>query len=170
MTSGEPLVIEALSASHDRKPFSCGVAALDTYIRQQARQDIKRRISRVFVARSHDQPRLILGYYTLSSLSIDLAALPSEMSRKLPRHPIPAALLGRLAVNENARGTGIGKMLLMDAITRTFAVSAEIAIYAMVVDAIDAEAARFYQQYGFLSLNQDGRRLFLPLKSIETIK
>lgn len=165
MTSGEPLVIEALSTSHDRKTFSCSVPALDTYIRQQAHQDIKRRISRVFVARSHDRPRLILGYYTLSSLSIDLAALPDEMSRKLPRHPIPAALLGRLAVNENARGTGIGKMLLMDAITRTLAVSAEIAIYAMVVDAIDGEAARFYQQYGFLSLSQDGRRLFLPLNA-----
>lgn len=166
MKSGQPLVIEALSTSHDRKTFSCSVPALDTYIRQQARQDIKRRISRVFVARSHDQPRTILGFCSLSSLSIDLAALPDAIYRKLPRHPIPAALLGRLAVNENARGAGIGKMLLMDAITRTIAVSAEIAIYALIVDALDAEATRFYQQYGFRPLSQNNQRLFLPLKSI----
>lgn len=168
MTPDEPLIIEAISGSHDRKNFSCGTPALDNYIRQQARQDIKRRISRVFVARSHDHPRTILGYYTLSSLSIDLAALPDETSRKLPRHPIPAALLGRLAVDVSARGTGIGKMLLMDAITRTLTVSSEIAIYAMVVDAIDADAQGFYQQYGFLPLSQDSLRMFLPLKSIQT--
>ncbi len=170
MTPGGPLVIEAICASHDRRSFSCSVPALDTYIRQQARQDIKRRISRVFVARSHDEPRTILGYYTLSSLSIDLAALPDAISRKLPRHPIPAALLGRLAVDKSARGSGIGKMLLMDAITRTITVSAEIAIYAMVVDTIDAEAAHFYQQYGFVSLSRDNQRLFLPLKSIDMNK
>ena len=167
MTLAEPLVIEAISSSHDRKNFSCGTPALDNYIRQQARQDIKRRISRVFVPRSHDHPRTILGYYTLSSLSIDLDALPGEIARKLPKHPIPAALLGRVAVDENARGTGIGKMLLMDAITRTITVSSEIAIYAMVVDAIDGEAQDFYQQYGFLPLSQDSQRLFLPLKSIQ---
>lgn len=167
MTSDEPLVIEAISSSHDRKNFSCGTPALNNYIRQQARQDIKRRISRVFVARSHSHPRAILGYYTLSSLSIDLAALLDEISRKLPRHPIPTALLGRLAVDESATGTGIGKMLLMDAITRTLTVSSEIAIYAMVVDAIDADAQRFYQQYGFLPLGQDSLRMFLPLKSIQ---
>jgi len=96
-----------------------------------------------------------------------LGALPVEIARKLPRHPIPAALLGRLAVDENARGTGVGKMLLMDAITRTLTVSREIAIYAMVVDAIDAEAGGFYRQYGFLPLSQDSQRLFLPLKSIQ---
>ena len=167
MTSDEPLFIEAISSSHDRENFSCGTPALDNYIRQQARQDIKRRISRVFVARSHDHPRTIPGHYTLSSLSIDLGALPIEITQKLPRHPIREALLGRLAVDENARGTGVGKMLLTDAITRTLTVSSEIAIYAMVVDAIDAEAGGFYRQYGFLPLSQDSQRLILPLKSIQ---
>ena len=168
MTSDEPLVIEAISSSHDRQDFSCGTESLDNYIRKQARQDIKRRISRVFVARSHDQSSKILGYYTLSSLSIDLGDLPAEVGRKLPKHPIPAALLGRLAVDESAKGSGVGKMLLMDAITRTLSVSSEMAIYAMVVDAIDENAQGFYKQYGFLPLSQGSRRLFLPLKSIQT--
>ena len=119
------------------------------------------------MARSHDHPRTILGYYTLSSLSIDLGAIPVEIARKLPRHPIPAAVLGRLAVDGNARGKSVGKKLLMDAITRTLTVSSEIAIYAMVVDAIDAEAGGFYRQYGFLPLSQHSQRLFLPLKSIQ---
>ncbi len=60
----------------------------------------------------------------------------------------------------------VGKMLLMNAIKRTLAISSEIAIYAIVVDAIDDHAARFYQQYGFAHLTSEDRRLFLPLRSI----
>jgi GNAT superfamily N-acetyltransferase len=75
-------------------------------------------------------------------------------------------LLGRLAVNQAAQGHGVGKMLLIDAIKRTLAVSDEIAIYAMVVDAIDERAQHFYEQFGFSRLTSENQRLFLPLKSI----
>ena len=107
----------------------------------------------------------VLGYYTLSTLSIDLSILPEKIAKKLPRHPIPAALIGRLAVDVSAQGKGIGKMLLANAIKRTLAVSNEIAIYAMVVDAINEEAVSFYKRYGFSILARDGNRLFLPLNS-----
>ena len=128
-------------------------------------KDIKRRISQVFVAITPESPSTVVGYYTLSTLSIELMQLPEEVTRKLPRHPIPAALIGRLAVSEQAQGFGVGKMLLMDAIKRTLGVSNDIAIYAMVVDAIDQQAERFYQQFGFSLLSSRSRRLFLPLKS-----
>ena len=106
-----------------------------------------------------------MGFYTLSSLSIELEQLPQKLAKKLPKHPVPAALIGRLAVTHTAQGCGIGKMLLVDAIKRTLSVSDNIAIYAMVVDAINDNARGFYEQFGFARLSDNSSRLFLPLKS-----
>ena len=144
------------------------VKALDHYIHKQAGQDIRCRISRVFVAALPDNPKEVMGYYSLSTLSIELSQLPEKLVRKLPKHLIPAVLIGRLAVSKNASGCGIGKMLLVDAIKRTLSVSDQIAIYAMVVDAINDSAKGFYKQFGFTHLSDDSPRLFLPLKSIES--
>lgn len=165
MNPAEGLVIEPLARHHDRQSFRCGVDSLDRYLKQQARQDISRRISRVFIARDPGEETRVLGYYTLSGLSIDLSVLADLIARKLPRHPIPAALLGRLAVDLDARGRGIGRLLLANAIRRTLSVSDQIAIHAMVVDAIDQRAMDFYQRHGFSPLVGGEQRLFLPLKS-----
>lgn len=165
MTDDPELVICPLNSDHERSQFSCGNEPLDNYLKKRAKQDIKRRISRVFVATTCESPTKILGYYTLSSLSIELNQLSEDAKRKLPRHPVPAALIGRLAVSQSVQGKGIGKILLADAIKRTLSVSDEIAIYAMVVDAIDESAETFYRQYGFLPLAAE-RRFYLPLKSI----
>jgi len=110
--------------------------------------------------------KLLISNLTLSSLSIELSQLPETLARKLPRHPVPAALIGRLAVNQSAPGHGVGRMWLVDAIKRTHAVSVDIAIYAMVVDTIDEGAQCFYEQFGFPLLSSESRRLFLPLKTI----
>lgn len=166
MSDDSRLIIKPLDSHHDRAGFRCGVAQLDSYLAKQARQDVKRRISRVFVAASPTRPNSVLGYYTLSSLAIELDTLPDSLARKLPRHPVPAALLGRLAVVQGAQGQGIGAMLLSDAVKRTLSVSDEIAIYALVVDALDESAQRFYERFGFSLLTANGRRLFLPLKSM----
>lgn len=167
MTKLRNLVIVPLNAAHNRAGFHCNVEALDQYIQRQAGQDIQRRISRVFAAVLADNPEEMIGYYTLSSLSIGLEHLPQKLTRKLPKHPVPAALIGRLAVSHNAQGCGIGKMLLVDAIKRTLSVSDQIAIYAMVVDAINDNARGFYEQFGFVRLSDNSPRLFLPLKSFE---
>ena len=165
MTKYQNLVIEQLNAAHDRAGFHCNIEALDKYIHKQAGQDIKRRISRVFVASLLDSPKIIAGYYSLSTLSIKLSQLPEKLAQKLPKHPIPAALIGRLAVSKNVQGYGIGKILLADAIKRTLSVSDQIAIYAMVVDAIDNNAKGFYERFGFASVSDNSSRWFLPLKS-----
>lgn len=166
MTDYSNLVIEVLNQGHDRSNFQCGEVSLDRYIRKQAGQDVKRGISRVFVATEAEHPDTIVGYYTLSSLSIELNQLPESLARKLPKHPVPAALLGRLAVRLEAHGHGVGKMLLADALKRTLAVANEIAIYAMVVEALDERVKSFYQQFGFTPFSTKSRRLFLPLKAI----
>jgi len=165
MTDYQNLIIEPLNNTHNKLSFVCGVESLDRYLKKQAKQDIKRKISRIFIVYTPESPSTIIGYYTLSALSINLEQLPDNIAHKLPEHPIPAALIGRLAVSQEAQGQDVGQMLLMDAIKRTIGLSKKIAIYAMVVDAIDEQAELFYQQYGFSPLSTDSLRLFLPLKS-----
>ncbi|MBW2594234.1 MAG: GNAT family N-acetyltransferase, partial [Deltaproteobacteria bacterium] len=89
MTNLRNLVIAPLSTDHDRAGFHCDVEALDHYIHKQAGQDIKRRISRIFVAALPDNPKEVMGYYSLSTLSIELSQLPEKLARKLPKHPVP---------------------------------------------------------------------------------
>ncbi|MFH2091431.1 MAG: GNAT family N-acetyltransferase [Pseudomonadota bacterium] len=163
------LVIAPLNKDHDRVGFHCNVDTLDHYIHKQAGQDTKRGISRIFVAEQPGNSKEILGYYSLSTLSVRLSDLSENLARKLPRHPtpVPAALIGRLAVSKNAQGNGIARMLLIDAIKRTLSVSDQIAIYAMIVDSADDDTRGFYEQYGFECLKGSSKRLFLPLKSFK---
>ena len=167
MTNFRHLLIGQLNSTHDKAGFRCNVDALDRYIQKQAGQDIRRRISRIFVAVLPDNPKEVIGYYSLSTLSIELNQLPEKLARKLPKHPVPAALIGRLAVSKDAQGYGIGKMLLVDAIRRTLSIGDQIAIYALVVDPINDKAKGFYEQFGFTRLSDDSPRLFLALKSFE---
>ena len=162
MTESDALTIEPLGRRHDRAAFSCGLPELDRYLARQAGQDVRRRIARVFVCTAGEAD-VVLGFYTLSALSIDLASLPDHLSRKLPRHPVPCALIGRLAVALSAHGRGLGGTLLADAVTRTVAASETVAMHAMVVDAANEDAKGFYEKYGFIPLTDDPMRLFLPL-------
>lgn len=154
--------IERLGSDHDRGSFDCGVEALDRYIRMQAGQDSRRSVARVFVAIGSD-PRVIRGFYTLSAAAIGTVSLPQDTARRLPRYPVPAALIGRLAVDRRFSGQGLGRVLLADAIKRATIASENIAIHLVVVDAKDEAARAFYEHFGFRLLTDDARRLFLPL-------
>ena len=84
----------------------------------------------------HGQSNAVLGYYTLSALSVDIGAWPEDVARKLPKYPaVPATLLGRLAVDTRLRGKGMGEHLLMDALRRAFEASRDVASVAVIVDA-----------------------------------
>lgn len=163
MTAGGSISIQPLGEHHDRA--ACGVDELDTYLKRRAGQDVRRRVARVFICTEEGENR-ILGFYTLSALSVDISSLPEDAARKLPKPPVPVALIGRLAVAEDAQGQGIGQILLADAVKRTVNVSEEIAVYALVVDAKDDRARAFYEGFGFLPLPDQKRRLFLPLASV----
>jgi GNAT superfamily N-acetyltransferase len=156
-----PVRIEPLSPRHDRSRFSSGSDALDRYFREQASQDVKRRVTTCFVAVSvRDED--VAGYYTLTATGIALSGIAEVISKKLPRYPVvPAALLGRLAVERRYQGQGLGGILLADALMR--AARAELGVFAMVVDAKDEAAQSFYEHYGFAILPGEGRRLCLPI-------
>lgn len=162
-------VVPLDKASHDREGFSCGVDSLDHYLKRQAAQDQKRDVARPFVLLGQDERR-ILGYYTLSSSGVDLGDLPEAQRRKLPSYPVvPVVLLGRLAVDVSGKGQGLGAFLLMHALERTALISREVAVYAVVVDALDEGAARFYQKYGFFALPGLQNRLMLPVATIRQL-
>jgi GNAT superfamily N-acetyltransferase len=154
------LVIEPLGR-HDRARFSCGQPDLDAWFRLRASQDEKRNVARVFVA--VDVELGVVGFYSLSSLSLSMESLPEEMAHKLPRYDaIPAALIGRLARDERVRGQGVGELLLADAIRRILGAGRSIAVFAIVVDAKDERAADFYRTFGFQAFPLRPKRLFLP--------
>ncbi len=155
--------IEPLSGEHNRSRFLSGSEELDRYLREQASQDIKRRIATCFVAVSI-ATNDVAGYYSLAATSVALSAFSPEVARKLPRYPVvPSVLLGRLAVARHYQGQGVGGILLADALKRT--ARAELGVFAMVVDAKDQPAQRFYEHHGFTLLPGEQRRLCLPIAS-----
>lgn len=159
-------ISEPLNSAHKKADFSCGKEMLDNYLHKQANQDIKRKLSACFVIKE-EQTELIKGYYTLSNNSIPLKDIPDNIRKKLPRSytTIPTTLLGRLAIDNNFQGQGIGKLILIDALKRSFELSKIIGSFAVVVDPIDEEAERFYDKYGFIKLPDSGK-MFLPMKTI----
>ncbi len=155
------MAIEPLGRHHDRAAFSCGQPELDGWFRQRASQDEKRNVARVFVAL--DDELGIVGFYSLSSFAFSIPDLPEDIARRLPRYDaIPAALIGRLARDERVRGRGIGELLLADAIRRILGAGRSVAVFAIVVEAKDGRAARFYQAFGFRPFPLRPTRLFLP--------
>ena len=160
--------VEPLGKAHDRAAFSCGSEALDNYLKTQASQDIAKRVAACFVLTPGG--KTVAGFYTLSQYSVDLVALPEEIVKKLPKYPeVPATLVGRLAISERFRGQGLGEFLLLDALYRCLQQSKQVASAAVVVDAKDEAAKRFYEHFGFLSLPETPNRLFLPIKTIERL-
>ena len=163
-----PVVVEPLGSHHDRASFSCGEPALDNYLRRQATQDARRRIAQVFVTVG-DVPGEIIGYYTLSAASFEKDRLPADMARRLPHYPVPAVVIGRLAVDRGHQGRGLGEILLLDAIRRVVRASDVVGVYAVIVDAKNARALAFYERYGFRSFPSTAWRLFLPLGTFEML-
>jgi GNAT superfamily N-acetyltransferase len=152
--------IEPLAA-HDRSACLSASESLNRYFREQASQDVRRRIAACFVAVSI-QTNDVAGFYTLTATSISLNALAPDIAKKLPHYPVvPAALLGRLAVDRNHAGKGLGGVLLANAVIRM--ARAELGVFALLVDAKDEAAQRFYEHYGFTLLPAESRRLCLPI-------
>ena len=161
--------IEPLAKGHDRSGFDCGVAELNMYLRTQAGQDARRFVAATYVLCEQGMKRVV-GFYTLSSMSIDIGELPDSLSTRLPRYPvIPAILIGRLALDRSFHGQGLGEHLLLDALHRWSMQAHIIAAAAVVVEAKNPKAAHFYAHYGFTPLPESPQRLFMPIQSIKKL-
>ncbi len=159
--------IEPLGGGHDRSSFECSKPTLDTFLTRYASQYAKRNLARTYVAVRPGETRVV-GYYSLSAAAIRVLDLPEPLAAKLPEHPVPAALLARLAVDRTVHGQGLGRLLIGDALVRCFELSEHIGLHVVTVDAIDEEAVRFYERMGFTRFRDQSDKLFIPVSAIES--
>jgi GNAT superfamily N-acetyltransferase len=159
--------IEILCKAHDRDRFDCGQKDLNAYLKRTALQHIKKNVSKTFAFVEQDE---ILGYYTLNSYQIMPDRLPHTYIKGFPRSSnIPGLLLGRLAVSLSHQRSGIGTLLLLDALERTLIVAQNVGVFGLFVDAKDETARTFYEQFAFLSLAENRLKMFLPIQTIASL-
>jgi len=152
-----------IAKRHDRAAFDCGDADLNLYLQKFARQNHESGGAKCFVAAPADAPARILGFYTLSPASIDYARTPALAKKGLARYDVPVFRLGRLAVDRTAQGRGLGVALLLRAADRCIRVAHDVGGVALLIDAKNDRAARWYESYGALALDDAPLSLVLPL-------
>lgn len=162
-------VIHRLDKGHDRSAFDCGQPMLNDWLKDRAGQFDRRDLSRTFVA-TRPGEKLVVGYYAISTHRVVYDALPASETKGLPRLDVPVVLIGRLAVDHTVQGQGLGALLLVDSLRRSLQISEQIGIRAVEVDALDEVAKNFYLKFGFRSLLDDPRHLFLPMHEIRKLK
>ncbi len=158
-------VIEQISGRHDRSSFDCGSLELDRFLREYARQNEKKGLTRTYVAVREGESE-VEGFFTVRAGHVEFGDLPPEDRKALPKYPIPVFHLARLAVARSAQGQSLGEKLLVRALTLAIEVSSEVGLYAVEVMAKDDRARAFYEKYGFQSLPDDQFHLYLPLKTL----
>ena len=157
-------LVEPLRKEHQRFEFDCGIESLNLFLKNYARQNEEKGLSRTFVAvRNGDTA--VHGYYSLSSGSVSFEHVPE----KLPRYHIPTAHIGRLAVERSSQGAGLGEFLLIDALRRIVNLADELGIFAVELHAINESAKNFYLKYGFIELKDDPFHVYLSVKSIKRL-
>ncbi len=164
-----PYRFELLDAArHNRAGFQSAAGALNAYLQQQARKDADRHLAATFVMVDDAAPTVIVGFYTLSNYTVELAELPADLARKLPRYPrLPATLIGRLARDDRFPGTGA--LLLVDALARAYVQTKVSGSLAVVAEAKDDTALRFYGKHGFVQLGAEPNRVYLAMGTVEQL-
>ena len=152
---------------YDRSGFDCGRSKLNDYLKIYISQDLRRGLSKAYVAIEAGQPKII-AYYTLSSAQIGCHETPEKWKKNVGVYPVPCSLIGRLAVDKTMHGKGLGEELLMHAYSTVEKAAKHIGIKAIIVDAEDSDAEKFYLKYGFEFLQHQlrgstKRTLFLGL-------
>jgi ribosomal protein S18 acetylase RimI-like enzyme len=154
-----------LAGSHDRQGFDCGQASLNDWLRQVARQHQDKGLSRTFVAIRENAPERICGYYALTLAELENRHLPDAWRKQLPRR-IPGVRLGRLAVDRQYQGKGLGELMLVDALIRAQRIYVEAGGIGLFVDALDEQAAAYYRRFGFAAAPDNPLLLFLSSKLV----
>ena len=152
-----------IGKQHDRAAFDCGDANLNLYLHRYARQNHESGGAKCFAATPVDAPARVLGFYTLSAASLEFARTPALAKKGLARYDVPVFRLGRLAVDRGVQGRGLGGALLLRAADRCIRVAHDVGGVALLIDAKNDRAARWYESYGALRLEDAPLSLVLPL-------
>lgn len=161
---------------HERKAFACGADQLDNFLKLSARKQQKGDFTRIWVAIAPPSLR-VLGYYAVNSHAIVTSDLPEGLARRAPRHGrVGAAYLSMFAVDITMQGRGLGRALLFDAFSRIAVISAQVGIFALVLDVLDdgnieamAKRKAFYKGAGFISFPTQPLRMFMPVETIRRV-
>jgi GNAT superfamily N-acetyltransferase len=145
--------------------FDCGVGSLDIWLVKHARSAAGAGSARTYVVVDTEQDRVV-GYHALSLASIEHADATVRGQKGMPRHPIPAMLLARLAVDKSVPSRGIGAFLLRDAMSRALSVAEQAGMRLLLVHALNDEARAFYEHFGFEASPTDAMNLQLLVKDI----
>lgn len=160
---------------HDRESFDCGEQDLNNFIRAQATRLMDAGISKTMVLPASislpNGKTPICAFYSISPTSIKREDLPEGIAKTLPRYPIPVFLLAQLAVHNEFKDLGLGKVALVNALEYFHNISAHMPAYAVVVDCLNKNAESFYLKYGFQELckNNERSRMFIPMKQISAL-
>jgi Acetyltransferases len=153
---------ELLAGEHELEPFSCGEPGLDQWLKRRARANHASGASRVYVT---CRGNVVVGYYALAAGAVERDDAPGKVRRNMPA-PIPVIILGRLAVDRRAQGSGLGAALLRDALLRALNASGEIGAAAVLVHALNESARTFYLRHGFAESPADPLVLTIRMKDI----
>ncbi|MCL2640819.1 MAG: GNAT family N-acetyltransferase [Phycisphaerales bacterium] len=159
-----PWTIQPLSPSHDLSSFDCGEASLNSFLQRHALRNDRSGLGRTFVAVLPHDLR-VQGYFTISTGSIQFDTIPDHTRKQLPKYPIPTAHLGRLAVDLQAQGQGLGEALLIEALRKIATASTFVGVYAIDVFALHDRAAKFYLKFGFTPMLDNPHHLLLPIQT-----
>jgi GNAT superfamily N-acetyltransferase len=157
---------EPISKKHDRGAFDCGEPALNEFLQRHARQSHDHGGAKTFLAIDDADNKTILGFYSLSPASVELARTPEIVRRGLARYDVPVFRLARLAVDRKVRGQGLGGQILFSAGRRCLLAAAEVGGVALLIDAKSEKVAGWYAGYGAIPLADAQHRLLLPLATI----
>ena len=156
-----------LSRDHDRAGFDCGVPELNRFLKATARQHNDKGISRTFILSDEQNPKVILGFFTLTICEVNIKEIPAAYAKKYPpQYGLPAVRLARLAVSVKERGKRYGEALLGEAVHRTATIAGQAGLIGLFVDAKDEAAQGFYEKYGFVPTEDRPRQLFLPAETL----
>lgn len=157
-------VVEPLGKKHQRKNFDCGEESLNLFLTNYARQNSEKGLGKTFAAVRRGESE-VCGFYTISSGNVSFEIIPEN----LPQYPIPTVHLGRLAVDVNSKGLGLGEFLLLDALRRIVLAAENLGIYAIDVFALISGAKNFYLKYGFTELMDELHHLYLPMATLRKL-
>jgi GNAT superfamily N-acetyltransferase len=156
--------VEAISESHDVSRFDCGAhQSLNDWLKRFALANQKNESARTYVVHRN---RAVVGYYSISAGSVSIEESPARIAKGLARHPIPVILLARLAVDKGEQGTGLGKALLKDALSRISQAADIVGARAVLVHAIDEQARKFYEHFDFEPSPVHELQLMLLMKDL----
>jgi predicted N-acetyltransferase YhbS len=161
-------IIELLNKSHNRQSFNCGNETLNQFLIRTARQHIQKGISRTFVLVDTEEPKTIIGFFTLSICEVQTEKLPPRLAKKYPTK-VPGVKLARLAVTQDWQRQGIGEILMLEGMQRALVIAENAGVIGLFVDAKDEQAKAYYQRYGFVSLLDTPLEVLLPLGTVKQL-